>query len=179
MNPPSENLERLISRFLDDEATPAEQRQLAAAIRNDPQAETLFEELSALDREAGAAIRHHLGHNTRFPTTRRNTWKRVGRLTTLAAAAGLALLVWLRPNPHTTPHKSPQHATFTNNTSWFEPVPRGDTLASQPAGAEIPQIRVRDLDQQWIVIPGQQPGEYFLIEMNKVKTRVIRVHEDL
>ena len=41
MSPASEQLERLISRYLDGECTAGERRELQAALRNDPAAEAL------------------------------------------------------------------------------------------------------------------------------------------
>src|SRR5262245_353437 len=94
---PSDNLERLVSRYLDGECTPEERRQLKAMIRRDSAAEDFFEETAALDREIGRAMRQSLG---RTLVIRRQSplWVRVSRIAGLSAAACLAWLALRAPD---------------------------------------------------------------------------------
>lgn len=171
MNDAQSQLERLISRFLDDEATRAERRELKAALRNDPCAEALFEETAALDREAGYALRRATGR-TIVMSRRTPMWLRV--LVPLAAAACLGLLAWL----------GPKSGTHTGNgemrqAGWFAPPRFGrDTLDARPQVYERPHVRLRDTKRNWIVIPGERPGEFMVIEVDRVQTRVLRIQRD-
>ena len=79
----SAELERLISRFLDDECSADERRVLHRTLRDDPAAAALYEEYTALDREIGHAMRSALGRHTHLPVGRslrpwpqRRAWSR-------------------------------------------------------------------------------------------------------
>jgi anti-sigma factor RsiW len=175
MSDPTHDLERLISRHLDDECTPDERRALHARLRRDPHAAALFEEHSALDREIKHALRHALGHRS-VRAQPGPAWKRVARAIVLAAAACLALLIWSLPahRAPTTGKKGPAHAG-----SWFAEAPAaGDTLVKSPVYSERPQIRFTKPETDWIVIPSDTPGEFLVIEVNRVPTRTIRIQRD-
>ena len=176
MKEPTEQFERLVSRFLDDECSAAERKQLQAEIRRDGDAEAFFEETAALDREFGRAIRAAIA----TPAAARHGqphWFRLVRMATLSAAACLAWFIWR-------PDAGPQ-SSITNSgqsrpqfASWFAPQPAaGDTLA-QPTRSERPEVLLDQSDRQWIVVPGQRPGEFLVVEVKCVKTRKIPVQAD-
>ena len=170
---PSDNLERLVSRYLDGECTPEERKQLKAMLRRDS-AEDFFEETAALDREFGRAMRQSLG---RTLVVRRRTplWVRISRIAGLSAAACLAWLVLRSPTqPSATLSDRPQ----PQRASWFAPQPTAaDTLAEQPV-SERPQVRMDKMDRHWIVVPADTPGEFLVVEVKRVKTRTVPVQED-
>ena len=168
MNRPNEQLERLISRILDEEATAGERRELNSRLRHDPQAAALFEEERALDREFKVALHHAMGHAIvkRHP---RPVWERTARNLVLAAAACLTLLFWSTPTRQTTPAD-----LQTASQSWFQAPSLGtDTLTTDPAALEPAVTPQRDTNADWIVIPSDTPGEFLVIEVNRVKTRMV------
>lgn len=172
---PSDNLERLVSRYLDGECTPEERRQLKAMLRKDSAAEDFFEETAALDREVGRAMRQSLG---RTLVIRRSPplWVRVSRIAGLSAAA---CLVWLVLRSQAVPPAAPSNdRPQPQRASWFAPQPvAADTLAAQPE-PERPQVRMDKMDRHWIVVPGDTPGEFLVVEVKRVKTRTVPVQED-
>ena len=171
---PSDNLERLVSRYLDGECTPEERKQLKALLRRDSAAEDFFEETAALDREFGRAMRQSLG---RPLVVRRRTplWVRVSRIAGLSAAA---CLVWLVLRIPTQPSQTPSDRPRPQRASWFAPQPTAaDTLAEQPV-SERPQVRMDKMDRHWIVVPADTPGEFLVVEVKRVKTRTVPVQED-
>lgn len=170
-----DNLERLTSLHLDDEITTAQRRELNALLRNDPAADACFEESCDLDREVNYALRAALGRST----LRRRTlplWSRVGRAVGLAVAACIALLMWLAP-PERSERARPGQPTQAS--SWFAPPPSwGDTLVESPAAAQRPGIRLDDSSRNWVVIPGEKPGEFLIVEIRRTKTCTIRIQQD-
>ncbi len=178
MNQSSEQLERLISRLLDDESTPAQRRELRAMTRSSPAAQALFEEYAALDREAGCAMRQALGRTlTLRPAS--GPWVRFGRLIAVAAAACLAAGVWLGA-PGGKSANSRGRTERASSTGWFAPGQTGDQAAEPvgPSDYERPHVRLRNTQRDWIVIPGSRPNEYLLIEVDRVQTRVIGIKRD-
>jgi len=175
MSEAEHDLERLISRCLDDECTPAERRALNAQLRRDASAAALFEEHSALDRE----VKQALSRGLRRPVAGRRVRslrERVARICVVAAAACLALLFWIEPDRQT----SSQHAGMApQSPSWFaSPPTMGDTLIEQPVRFDRPQIRVGKPDVGWILVPSDTPGEFLVIEVNRVLTRTVHVQYD-
>ena len=128
MSDPTHGLERLISRYLDDECTRLERRELNAKLRRDPQAAALFEEHAALDREVKHALRAALRHT---PERR-------------------------RPLPPTA----------------------GDAFVENPERFKRPVNWVGKPEAKWIIVPSDRPGEYLVIEVNRVLTRYIHVQQD-
>jgi anti-sigma factor RsiW len=172
-----DTLERLLSRYLDGESTPDEQRLLKSQLRQDPEARALFEETRNLDRQIGDALRLATGRHA-GPRVIRATWARVGRNLAIAVAASLAALVWLQPRlPGAPPDRNrPQQASAA---SWFAPAPpAGDTVEPLPSGYVRPEVRLQGTQRDWIVIPGDRPGTYLVIEVDHVRTHVIGVHRD-
>jgi len=176
MNLGSDNLERLFSRHLDGECTPAEEQLLRALLRREREAQTLLDEYRSLDRQVGDAVRQALGRPAR-PRTVRASWARVGRSLAVAAAACLAALAWLQPRLSPT-HPDPQRPQQASAASWFAPVAEGDTVEPLPPGYERPELRVQGTQRDWIVIPGDEPGTYWVIQVDHVRTHVIGVHRD-
>ena len=177
MNPESPELERLISRYLDDEATPQERRELTSRMRADPAVEALVDEYAGIDREVSRVLRVALGRSVVLPTSR-SRWVRFGQGAALAAAACLALVFWLvpqRPAP-----QSPRSGEAARaGSSWFAPLaPQVDSVRATSPTYERPQVRLRDTSRDWIIIPAERPGEYMLIEVDRVRLRAIRFQED-
>jgi hypothetical protein len=178
MNSGSPDLERLISRCLDHEATRLEQRRLRTLERSDPRAAALVDDYVTLDRELGRVLRVAMGRAPLLPL-RRTVWPRFGQLAALAAAACLAVMVWISP-----PQRSPRpdgRGPARASASWFAPsaaVPHlGDEAELQPVDSR-PRVRLRDTNRDWILIPGERPGEYMVIEVERVRTRAIAIHDD-
>ncbi len=179
MNRVPENIERLFSRYLDGECTAAERTRLHGLLRSDPAVRAAFEDYRDLDRALGVALRTALGRQApvlRLPIRR----FRLATGLTLAAAAVLALFVWLNPwwsRPFTPkPPSGPVQAAAT----WFaaQPGVEGDAIQPASRGYVRPELRLRDTRRQWIVVPGREPGRYLIIEVDRVRTHAIGVHQD-
>lgn len=181
MRPESENLERLISRFLDNEATPNQRRTLDDSLARDPGARALFEDITALDREAAAALhsaldRPRLISNPRIIRLRLSNW-----LVAAAAAAACVAAVVL-PNVLNAPNRrptagGPEQARAIN--SWIAPnAPDAGGDRFEPQSTEFlrPHQSVRDAQRDIILVPGRNPGEFMVIEVNRSRERV-RFHE--
>jgi hypothetical protein len=177
MNPESYELERLISRYLDDEATPAERRQLLALERFNPQVAALIEEYASLDAEVGRALRRAM-ERPLLLRVHRTRWARIGQAAALAAAACVAMLVWLIPSRGTAPVNP--HAPERAAVPWFDGSPNlpGDTVQGVNRWDVRPQVRLRNTDRDWLIVPGQRPGEFMVIEVNRVRTRAIAIQND-
>jgi len=177
VNPELENLERLISRALDGECTPAEQKQLKTRLREDPQARALFGELRTLDEALGDALRSATGRSPQIIRLR-TRWGRLGQGLIVTAAACLAALAWRHPTTPKAPAGRPS-GSVPAQASWFAPSPPpADEVTPVPPAYERPQLRVRGTQRNWIVIPGNQPGTFMVIEVDHVRTHVIGVHRD-
>ncbi|RMF78828.1 MAG: hypothetical protein D6744_09695, partial [Planctomycetota bacterium] len=123
MSDADDHLERLISRFLDDEADSRQRREMKTLMRRDPQAAALFDELAAIDREASLAMRRALGRASSTPR-RRSARARIVRVAGLAAAACLAAMFWT-PTHSAAPQRDggASQASFGVGRSWFAPPP--------------------------------------------------------
>lgn len=177
-NDSPDNLEHLFTRRLDGESTPAEQELLDALLASDAQARRRFAAYQELDREVGDALRAALGRRPRHATLR-PFWGRVGKGLTVAVAACLAALAWLRPAAApSTPLGQPQRQNGTF-ASWFAPQQRpADVVDSVPVTYERPQLKLRGTDREWLVIPADEPGRYFVIEVDRVQTHAIAIQKD-
>ncbi len=172
MTDPREQLERLISRCLDGEASAEERRDLQRALRRNPSADALFEEYAALDREAGHAIRAAVAAPGIGPVLRRpSIWREAG----LALAACVAMLVWLQPLER----PSAGGAADASRASWFAPPPTTtDSWTDDARSVERLGVPMADTDREWIVVPGERPGEYLVIEVNRTRTRLLQLRRD-
>lgn len=179
MTEPGSEFERLVSRYLDEECTAEERKQLEALLHRDRDAEAYLEESAAFDREIGHVMRRSLGRSVviRRPGARR---RRAMRFTALAIAACLGLLLsppsWLST---LTPHAPPPGSETPRRASWFAPPPvAGDIYGPDATPFDRPQVRVDKSDREWIVVPADRPGEFLVIEKRRLKTRTILVQED-
>ncbi len=188
MNATEDNLERLFSRYIDGECTPDECEHLESLVSHDAKIRASFEDYQQLDAQFGAALREAAGressvcHCSRAVSRARihPYWSRLGRGLALAAAACLALITWhkaLRPTGQIP--ASGQKPLQASAASWFAPQPAAaDVVQPVPSAYNRPELRVRGTQRDWIVIPGDQPGEYLVIEVDRVRTHVIGVHQD-
>jgi len=174
MNSDAERLEHLFSRCLDGESTPQEAQLLARLPRSDPQVRAEYAAYEELDQLVGAALRGVPAAGLR----RHDGWRRVGKAVSVAVAACLATLAWLRPTqPPAHPGATgPQQAGVA---SWFMPrPPAADVVEPLSPALERPQIRLRGTERDWLVIPNDAPNSYLIIEVNRVRTHAIGVHRD-
>ncbi len=174
MSDPSHDLEHLISRYLDNECTRRERRELNAELSRDPESAALFEEHAALDREVKHALRATLRHT---PVRRRPLapWEQAARVVVVAAAACLAVMFWFAP-PNEPQTPTPAQAGVQ---SWFaSPPTAGDAFVERPERLNRPINWVGKPETKWIVVPSDQPGEYLVIEVNRVLTRYVHIQQD-
>jgi ferric-dicitrate binding protein FerR (iron transport regulator) len=171
-------LERLISRYLDDEATREQRRRLRQIERSDPAAAARVDEYASLDREVGRALRQAMGRSHAFPRTR-SPGLRLVLGPAIAAAACLAMMLWLGA-----PRLSQSGSTDKTRQagSWFSrpaaASPSAETDQPFMQSFERPRLRVRDTNSDWILVPGARPGEFMIIEVNRVRTRAIAIQND-
>lgn len=182
MTEPRNDLERLVSRYLDEECSREERKQLEALLQRDRDAEAFFEETAALDREIGRLMRQSLGRSVvvRRPAAR---WRRTMRFAGLAVAACAGLLLspqgwWsIFGSGAADDHAAGDHPPA--RASWFVPPPAGgDIYGADPRPFERAQVRVDRADREWIVVPSDRPGEFLVVEVKRMKTRTIPVQED-
>jgi hypothetical protein len=186
MSPEGDKLEHLFSREIDGQASAEDQALLRELLDSDERMQDLFDEYRGIDTAAGDALRSMMGRAPRVIPLRR-WWHGVGRGLFVAAAACIAMLFWLRSDVPSTSPVQPngvQQARVGNGLelpggSWFKaPAPRGDVVRPVPQAYERPQLRYRNTDSNWIIVPGNEPGEFFVIEVNRVRTHTIAVQRD-
>jgi hypothetical protein len=177
MSTGSPDLERLISRYLDDEATPAERRELEARADADPTVESLLIETAAIDREIGRAMRIAMGRTIPLTARHRKKVRWIQAIGFAAAACiGLAVLLNPREKPSQPMHRQPAAPA---RASWFAPPAQQTDMVDQVDPADVrPQLRLRDTDRHWIVIPARQHGQFLLIQVDRLRTRAIRIQDD-
>ncbi len=182
MSMSGDQLERLISRFLDGEASPEESRVLNEELRTSPAARVLYEDLAALDREAGQVLRSALGRAHRAPQQRPRRWVTAGRIATAAAAACLAFVIWHRSDGEARDTAPPHRATNQAGamSSWFAPPAETTELvaSSQPEYVR-PSVRLDNTEREWILVPTERPGEYLMVEIDRTQTELVRIQRDL
>lgn len=179
MKEPNPNLERLVSRYLDQECSDEERRELQALVRRDADAASFLDEYVDLDREINYSLRRATG---RAPVRRHvvTGWARLRRTLALGVAAAIAVFLWyspaLRQDVSQSPAASGRQAT---SASWFAPPPKvGDVLVDDAVRFERPQVRLEKDDSNWIVVPGERPGEFLVIEVKHVRSRTIPLQDD-
>lgn len=175
----SDNLEHLISRHLDGECTRAERQLLQELLREDSEARRLYDEYEALDREVGAALRQAVGRSPRIIPLR-GRWRLAGRWALMAAAAGVALLLWWSPRP--AEHRSPD-GRRVERAGIGPALPLGaspafDVVEPVPRFFERPQLGVRGIERDWIVIPTDQRNTVVIIQVDRTRTRAVTVQQD-
>ncbi len=172
MNEPSE-LERLITRVLDEEASAAERGALEQQSAADPTVAQLLAEYRRLDRHFCAAMRSAVPRHA--PPRTIPLWHWATQMVTVAAAAGLALLLWIRPPA------ALDGAGADVRASLFADVPVPATDQFDPNAGwryERPGVRLDDANGDWIVIPGQRPDEYLIFEVKRIKSRTVFIQRD-
>ncbi len=172
-------IERLISRVLDHEASEQDRRRLEAAIRYDARARVLFRQMAVLDDRVGRALHEALERSGPRPAVpsaaggrgHARRWRWVTRLVGVAAAASVVGLL-----AHVPGKRARAEAP---RASWFEPLPGPrDSLAEPDAFASIPAVRLRDADRRWVVVPARRPGEYLVVEVARIYERTIPLERD-
>ena len=177
----NERLEHLFSRVLDNEATPAERALCESLCREHPHVAAAFEDYRQLDQAVGSALRASWQQPQQAYPLYPRRWTRAGKVMAIAAAAAcLALFAWLHPRPPGTGSVSkPLVQASALPTSWFSPAPvQADTGEPVPLTYERPAVHVRGVQRQWIIVPGDQPGVYRIIQVDRVRTHAIPVHRD-
>ncbi len=173
---PDNNLERLISRFLDHEDTAADRRALNARVDSDPAARAQLDEHVALDTEVRHALRQAMRRSYPTRVASGGVWFRIGRSVALAAAACLALLFYFSPVKHAAGPGAANEARVPSiwaNPNWQ------NVMEQQRPPIDRPHVQRRDLQRDWIIIPGRRPGEgLVVIEINRVRTRAIVIQQD-
>ena len=173
-----EKLEHLITRYLDEECSADDRQLLESLLHHDAEVRALFDDYRRLDRCVGDAVRAALAPTLAVHPVRTARF-RFSKTLTVAAAACLATLVWLQPT--TTPRGPGKHGPHQAALagSWFAPnTPQADAVEPVPSAYERPELRLRGTQRDWIVIPGNEPGTYMVIEVDHVRTHVIGVHRD-
>lgn len=173
-----ERLDHLISRFLDHEASGAERRELNATLNRDPAAREHYEQTAALDREMSRAMRAALGRTLalRPVAPGRFAWT---RLIGVAAAAALAALLVLQKNA--LPGSTARDSTAVQRAGAWGFLPSeapGDTFAPVSPGYALPHVQFRDTQCNWLLVPAERPGQFLVIEVQRVKTRALGIHTD-
>lgn len=169
-----EQLERLITRVLDGEASATEVAQLEALRSSDPAARVMYEETARLDALLGTSLRDAIepsGPQT-IPFPRRSD--RVMRYWVGAVAAAIAAFAWFQPTPiQSRENPAPLQAGM------HTPHILGDVIEPVPSSYETPELRIRGTEREWILIPADQPGLYWVIEADRERTQVVPLSSDL
>jgi hypothetical protein len=179
MNQPPSNLERLITRYIDEECSPEERKQLQEMLREDSAAAEFYDDTVGIEREFNVALRSAMGR----PPVRRlrpPVWPRISRLIGFGLAAAAAILVWISPG-----HRGPSGQSNWRSgdkpaeASWFAPPPAvGDVLDEDYGRFGRPQVKLEKPERNWIVVPGEKRGEFMVIEIKSSRTRTIPLQED-
>jgi hypothetical protein len=175
MDDRADEIERLISRCLDKEATAEERRRLRQLVKADPRVRELMRKTAAIDRAVGRAVCRALQPQLQPAAAKLRI--RLPQLGAFAVAAGLLLALWLvQEEPRGGARLAgPAQA----RASWFAPpIAPADRIAPVDPADERPQVQVRDTQRDWIIVPGREPGEYLLIAIDRVRTRAVRIERD-
>lgn len=176
MSPIDPDLDRLISRFLDGEISPEQRRALNRRTRNDPAAAAELESAAALDREVGAAMRRAMGRPAAVRRAAPHWSSGLFRAGVLAAAACVGAFAWFGPAGH--PASGPQQPAMAG--SWFVTPSEQQVDVVEPDATPYarPNVRLRDTNREVIVLPSRHAGQLLLIEVDRVRTRPVRIHKD-
>jgi Putative zinc-finger len=172
-----ENVERLVSRFLDGECSPEERRQLEEFLKHDHTNEALFDEYASLDREFSTAMKTALGRAPLRVRRDRGLLNRGLRSVAMVAAALAAVFLWRTPPQ---PAGRNEAAAGMTASTWFieSPALPGDGFSTDSARYDRPVIRQDRSDREWIVVPAARAGEFMVIEVKRVRTRQIPIQDD-
>lgn len=165
----NDRIERLINRRLDGELTEDESLELDRELIRNPQARMLLEQLSRLDKLAGAAIADACSAETIVPAVRACQVRRPASamqswwLVPGSLAAGVLLYFGLSLLPVGAPDRAPMsEAVSTGRPSVVVP-PSSQTVGYQP----VIQSR-RFLDREYLGVANEAGDTIYLIEMNRV-----------
>ncbi|MCA9243409.1 MAG: hypothetical protein KDA32_05605 [Phycisphaerales bacterium] len=179
MSDPREQLDRLISRYLDDEASAEDRRQLNRLARSDADVDALLDSEIELDREFGYAMRRTMGKSL----ARRRSMRRFAeptRLAVLAVAAAIAAGAWIAPELKSTPPRGEKPVAA--RVMDFSQAPRdvADAFVDLPPRYIRPDVRldVRPDHREWLVLPARDGAEFLVIQVDRVRTRVVRLGRD-
>ncbi len=195
-DPPVGSMERLISRYLDDELRSEERVELHRRMREDAVARALFDEMVALDRAAGEALRAAAGRALiradaraagRTGVAFRRRWLRV--LPAMATAAAASVAWWSMAPAINSADRGGQRTlqaraangigTTHADGSWFAPIRQMSEYFSPVSPEhERPQVRINQTQRDLLLIPRGVPGEYYLIEVDLTKTQVVKIQRD-
>lgn len=198
MNDQPHELEILISRILDHEASDAERDKLHLKLQQDETARALYAATSTLDSAAGQVMRaalgrvelrhavsapQHLGLRIAHQPRRRYSRQRrmlllFSRYATGALAAAIGLLVWLNP-PAGHPRTAQQEAQAGSMSSWFAPISTMyESFSPGLPAYERPSLSVRNTQREWLVIPSRDPNQFYLIQVDRSHTKLLNVQQD-
>lgn len=188
--PPEEldRLERLISRSLDHELSPEESAELEHWLSRDPAAERLYEQMVWVDAQVVEALHSDMAHTELnhdgpgiAPVQPVPWWRAAG----VAVAAGIASLFWMgqpqqvmTPDPGiSTQSSQASMGLFPNDSIWATPaIDSAAPVDKEMFGLE--HTGLHDVDRKWVIMPSEEPGEYLLIEIRRVRTEAYPLHAD-
>lgn len=174
MPPENQELETLISRHLDGEASAEQRRELNEVLSRDRTARALYDEYAALDAEAAAVLRRVMGSSNGHRSLRWAPWF----VTVVAAAA--ALVAAIGPRWMTHPGAAPGNGLRTHaGPGWF--MPPGESPGATANAVDVlvdpTAVPARRSSRDFILIPGSRPGEILLIEVRRPRaTRAVELH---
>lgn len=175
-----EVLERLISRKLDNELTADETAELEQRLASDPAAARLYEELAWVDTQVGETLRREMQAEPTMLQSPGSAWWRTWGV---AAAACIAALLWYGERPEVpVPEENVagpvQAGILAGDSIWADAEIDGLTPVD-PEVFDRLRAGVRDVERNWVIIPSDEPGEYLLIEVSRVRTEAYALHADL
>lgn len=186
-----DEFDRLVSRRLDGEATQEESLALERARLRSPEARERMAVCERIDGLAGAALRGAAaptGPALRLDlgSAKRRTGRRWRAPLALAAAvllaAGLTLSVAVRDTPSEpgTPRDdgAPRPTLHAASGPALDTGPTRLRRVSDYA-FEAPFRRKRQIDRDYIVIQDDEADRYYLLEMKRTRTVIIRARGDL
>lgn len=174
-----EQFERLVNRALDGELTPHEQEELDHFVKQDPAAARFYEEMSGIDALVGETLRVAIAAEpAEVPIAPSSWWRTFG----IAAAACIAALMYFGEPPAADSQSEPDHgeaqAGLVNGESIWADAQVDGLTPLDPEVFDRLRAGVQDVDRDWVIIPSDEPGEYLLIEVSRVRTEAYTLHAD-
>lgn len=192
-----EQIERLMSRYLDGEISLADRQTLKRELESNPAAQALLDEYRQIDAQASEALRTLCVSARTAVTARRRSrgvWLAVVG-TTLAAAAALAFTLWTgAPSPRP---RADEWAVGPVGPSpvvqeapqWASTVSGRDSLSARPGAksrlvdyveqpALQPMRRNHRVTRDWIGVVDESGNQVYLVETRRNRTTVVPVSAD-